>query len=736
MGLRSRRLTVSLAFFVLIFSLGCGRSSAPSTEDPPPKPDSPISKTESEFGEATLFSLKDDELKAALDDKNALSPMPIVGASSFGVRAFRSGQKIFIAPRLFFYGLKAIQRAPGRPVHVRGQVALLDGLSATVPIGLGAVPVPAELRIQNKQAFMEFLKREIGEDFSIASRLPCPKQIRLSTKASESIGGVPSSYPSCRTNIFYPVALIVSEAEWLRLKVSALKPPRTNAGTSTELHRIVTSHSATLRLAQRHIRERLEALTDKMSILPEAEMRSALYRVIGEIFHSLNLPVGFETESLHDELANQFFTATRCHVDKMCYRLVTKHQTLSPSLEVELRKEIPVGKGILLHFEGELTQGLLETHEIFLKAEGGSLLNPPNTGTWNRLSISASEGDIFDFKFNESQALRAESDARTETIHSMVCKAPYSICHHGKWTCTTLDTEMVPRQYCKSSRQECAKRTLTVLQTGQKTVVPIPADHPSRTNVRAEEGLGIRSVCTEIVDNCLSWGVAYDEKRVCDRLPSPALPALPYRVGGTSVVSALFKWDCTRIEENVCDQGGKEDRWRRVTTFSDPHLSGSYVSANISKDEVPRILDALSLGFSWQGPSGLESITCPFGALATEISDDGDVQIEMRNTPSCRPFNDESRKPGNGPSLSILNRAFGTGYFRCGKLVETWDGKRTYTCREPSGKLLEQVTTTKEDEEKLKKKAPLGISLPFYPRLLVRGAVRIVRETSLFGGEK
>jgi hypothetical protein len=152
-------------------------------------------------------------------------------------------------------------------------------------------------------------------------------------------------------------------------------------------------------------------------------------------------------------------------------------------------------------------------------------------------------------------------------------------------------------------------------------------------------------------------------------------------------------------------------------------------------DFWPRVLSGLQMKFSYQSESGLQSYTCPLADLETRFNGDDRLVVFFRNTEKCAPFNEQNRKPGYGPSISLVSQVAFPSEFQCGSMTETWEGKRRYLCRLPNGVEEAFETTAAEDEAQLRQGLRLGIFKPFYPRVEIQGALRMVGSNFQSKGE-
>ena len=59
-------------------------------------------------------------------------------------------------------------------------------------------------------------------------------------------------------------------------------------------------------------------------------------------------------------------------------------------------------------------------------------------------------------------------------------------------------------------------------------------------------------------------------------------------------------------------------------------------------------------------------------------------------------------------------------------MVENWEGKRRYVCRDALGGETSLDTTSSEDQIRLSRGEPLGIRKKYYPRVELQGSVRRV----------
>jgi hypothetical protein len=149
-----------------------------------------------------------------------------------------------------------------------------------------------------------------------------------------------------------------------------------------------------------------------------------------------------------------------------------------------------------------------------------------------------------------------------------------------------------------------------------------------------------------------------------------------------------------------------------------------------------QVLSGVSVKFSYATEQGTATTVCPISALEPRVVGGDRLVVFFRNTAKCSPFNEQNRKPGYGPSLSLLNQIVFPSEFQCGAMTENWEGKRRYVCRLPDGSEIALDTTVADDEQRIKRGEPLGIHKAYYPRVELQGVLRMVGSYFESRGER
>ena len=167
-----------------------------------------------------------------------------------------------------------------------------------------------------------------------------------------------------------------------------------------------------------------------------------------------------------------------------------------------------------------------------------------------------------------------------------------------------------------------------------------------------------------------------------------------------------------------------------MTTWSLPVSTPDFEEAAWKPQYWENVLSGLAIRFSFATKSGSTSIVCPVTALVHEVVLPDRLLITFKNTGACQPFNEQDQKPNYGPALGLVNGIVFQDEFQCGTLIESWDGKRHYDCRIPTGAGTATETTldttVSEDVKRLAGGFPIGIRKLDYPRAWLHGRLQII----------
>ncbi len=360
-----------------------------------------------------------------------------------------------------------------------------------------------------------------------------------------------------------------------------------------------------------------------------------------------------------------------------------------------------VGVPIKIVSESILTDFMSEHQPLYLKSESKNLLLPPEEGRVNHILRTVEEGDLVELKINTLRKSNVEfSDPIVQNIENQVCLAPFQECSSGHWTCTNPNSENV------NCRNVCTGGTeLVCTKTEKLCLFPFKG--------------GCVDWCSHYEERCKGWSQVCDQRRVCDRIPAPGQPALPYRIDQGAPGASDFAWICDSITAPQCAAGNYENQWQRITKLSPPYLKPEWTAEAVSPQRLRQIIDGLSFEFS-------NEVRCKLSDLKVQILAHNRLAIEFTNTEKCTPFNESTRIPGHAPSLSILNQISFASEYTCGEVWENYQGNRTYTCVLPNGEVKKFESTVKVDEALWGQNQPIGIHEPYYPQLEIEGELRFV----------
>ena len=381
----------------------------------------------------------------------------------------------------------------------------------------------------------------------------------------------------------------------------------------------------------------------------------------------------FLKKTQDDFIGTFFLQLDRSHctgVSSQCYGL---KEVLDPNhneFQFQIKKESFFGNPLLVQIDNPISDIMSERKPVLIQSKSASLLSPPEQFETNQAFQSLKEGEVLEVKIDKLRLSEIGWDQpKEEMIKKPVCVRPYDICTNGKWRCTW--TQII-------------------------------------------HGIAGKS---QMIDMC----------KQCNPTP-PAMPALPYREDKGRPYDSLmrFAWECTFKITQQCDPDAWEDQWKRVTSWSIPSLNTNWKEKEFKNEDWKEILGSVGIRFQSNTESGVKETICQISDLEFRILPPDRLILVMRNTASCTIFTDENRVTGYEPSISFLSRVTFPSHFRCGNLVEEWNGKRTYSCTLPDGSQIKKESTLSEDQAILARGGQIGVWRNYYPRAEIQGQLRAV----------
>lgn len=717
-------LLCATAMTLLALGTGCTKSqdtaSAPvdqsggANNSGPSAQDYTQSAKTSAFGTMALSSILPgayNKRRTALAQQ-ALRRLDLAGdfnTDVFALDGYETPGAVIARPRVFLRSSvtgerEQVRETPDGLLVASVSVALVDGMAPQLFTGKGTRSLPTEFLVKNREALLAAVEKALGKKPVFLASVTCPDSIQL---RADGVGLFPvqfkSKLKSCPINTFFPAEISFKKDEWDGLITAFAEGRAVEVEAKVNLATPLTLDYAKFELGQKAVRKALLGLLkDATEPFTAGQIADAGLALISLIQKSFDLCVPNELfTSFQDGVIRDFLKSVikpDCPNGLNICFFGNSDASDNGVYTFSVRREEYVGRPLLIDSIAPVSDYLADRQEFMLRALPDSPLAPPQASEVSQLFRTIQEGEVAEFKVKQLQLGQVTfAEPVTNRVSNQVCIQPFALCMDGHWRCTNPGSESY------NCRSVCTAGT----------------DH------RCKAGYPCIG-CISWEDVCRGYSQICDSRRICDRLAAPAAPTLPFRTDKVTPTATDFTWDCSRYAQNQCDPDKWEDHWQRVTTWSLPSMTPQLQPADWQPAYWDKVLSGLSVRFSYATETGSTSTVCPVAGIEHHVLGTDRLIITFRNTPSCSPFNDLNRKPGYGPSISLVNQIVFPADFQCGAMTESWDGKRRYVCRLPDGTESALETTVAEDQARINRGEPLGIHKLYYPRVELQGSLRMV----------
>ena len=237
---------------------------------------------DSYFGKMVMHSLDDKAFEKSLWRDRGVDPEPISIAANHNTVAYlissqeKGSEKVVLRPRVFIRSSPNQERIrPTKDGEGETQfnllLAFVDGREASVSSGLGAVQIPNEYLLTEKESLLSELEKSLGKKPEFVESVNCPTQVRIHSRYD---GEFPIQFrsllKSCPMNLFFPVQLTVSERDWKALRESFVSEDNLEVRTSFALSLPIARSKMEFSLKTEAINERLKAIVGIGTVKPQS----------------------------------------------------------------------------------------------------------------------------------------------------------------------------------------------------------------------------------------------------------------------------------------------------------------------------------------------------------------------------------------------------------------------------------------------------------------------------------
>jgi hypothetical protein len=652
-----------------------------------------------------------------------------------------------------------IHDAPGGQVALHVAFALVDGLSPELASGSGSVLLADEFLVHGRDEFISALEKALGGKPVFLSSVPCPEEVDVQAKGTDRYPiELKSAMKTCPLNVFFPAVIRMKRTDWEALAETFLESGSVELKATYNLTTPIVLEHARLALKQAVLGRALgERFGETGAAISPAALDDGLSDLMRRIQESWGVEYPVELlGGIRDQIADAFVrreTIPNCPAGlDVCFFL--KRERLAGAngvLQAELQRAQPFGRPLRFESSSAITDALSYHQEFLIHPGQGDLTVPPAEGELSPLFRTVGRGELAEFRIKQMSMTAVSFGSPMITpVSNRVCLDPYASCVRGDWNCldaSPVDYDCVRREsswtdvpvdcyvdcptefgvYLKhwttDAAHDCTQcRPDNCSAAKTSPMSPGPCANPDwyrHANVKVAR-------FQNHVPN--SWFDDCKQKPACTFAPKPAgAPQTPYRIGSApSSRTHFWEWTCADTLQGQCDPDKWEDHWVRTTTWSLPSLTPRLAPVSLTEASWQQLLRGLSVRFTWVTSAGKQQVTCPISAMETRVLPPNRLIVHFENTQQCAPFTEDNSAPGRAPSIALINQIALPSEFQCGSLAESWDGKRRYVCRLPDGSATESETTRAEDEARLARGEKLGIYQPYYPRVELQGAFRIV----------
>jgi hypothetical protein len=726
----------------------------------------------SPFGKAIVFELTDRARSREIQRLQNTTLEPIAGAtrilnSAYLLRSPSKEPRIVLLPRLVLSG--------GFPVPLHDEKEELVQFTTSLSIfdGRSVQSSSALEEAADGHLVEKFVYETLGFTPQHTSSYPCPSSIAFELEGATVSGSISTEQNACLVNQFSQVDMTFRKSDWDTVVAAYAEKGHLELAAQLETVERVPSRSLQIILHPSQFKVETSGYLRSQTSVSQSEALHATRQALERAIKSFGLELAPHHLTMKArELVQEHFTLAPCEAalgsSFGCLALNSLGAKPEPLKPIQVVEHLEANASTKLLVKSKIRNLLGDSRPILLRPENTEFFSPPGQGYLNSLFLTIGEGETVELTVAELSARALpKPPSDTARIDNYVCLEPYTLCNYGKWNCTSREIHRVnERKICEEQRLECliACTNPFLGSSGQLAAnyakycyFPELQDLFTEGTSRHASSLGCR--CSEVADSsrlrslrsdetsgsaicfqsaliCKKEATVFDEVPACERLVAPALPNLPLKSTVEQPQAKDFKWACTNETESLCEPGKWENQWTEHTPFVEAFAETRSLPVPLTPDTMGAVVNGLEVVMSSTSTSGERLTRCPLTAFIKQVTSDNRLILQFKNSNGCEAFNAENRQSGRAPSVAILNRIKHRAEFQCGSLVENWKGLRTYQCNLPSGETLRLATTKNEDETLSARGLPAGIHLPYYPRVSVKGSLRILSENNQFKGEK
>ncbi|MGK5087905.1 hypothetical protein WDW86_10135 [Bdellovibrionota bacterium FG-2] len=612
--------------------------------------------------------------------------------------------KIFVSSSLTG-GRPRIIEGPDATASMTVALAFVDGMTPNLSTPFGPREVPSQYRINDLAGIKDQLYKIMGGAPLILGFNRCPVKLALQMEAQTKISIVlPPGLTTCPINTFIPATIRASKDVLRRLLEDSITRGVPEISAKWDLSTPIAVKAVSAHIKNEPMEKRLDAVWKRGGTVLATEAVEQIDLLAREVFKDLDLtPSQLLLNDLSTQVIKQDFSElprAQCPNGVRCF----KRNAVGTGRDFDLNDidneyfgpEMPIAARAALY------EIISEKSAIMLKRDDRNFFDPP-VGELNNTLRMVSEGDLIEInleKFLKTEIRTPEPVVRFEPNKS--CVETFMQCTNGGWICINKGTEP----------DNCRTAYETVGRCDRCTDVIAPG-----ANCHVFGCDPIALACTKQCGGTRCDACAREQKgiTICDQVPlclrlskSPPPKPVPYRVNPTPIMTADFVWVCSRFEE-VCAR--YEEHWERFTQFAEPALGVTSVERPLMELDLTQIVGGLDLRFLSSGPNKRYDVTCPMLKFDWHFSGTR-LFARIQNVAGCPDiFNQDNRREGYAPTLSIINRISMPERFRCGSLTETYRGEMFNVCVLPDG-------SREESHEPIWKS--------YFPRVELQGSIRVL----------
>jgi hypothetical protein len=637
------------------------------------------------------------------------------------------------------------------------EISILNGLQSGV---LSSRTTPLDSKLLQNQVMSEFGAVEFPNTFS------CPDTITFETSSRSVSLPLFDLGNFCTHNQVLSASIPAHGPDLDDVEADFLHKGEITASVWVKLVTPIVSETVLLELSNEKVLDLLlhESRSGTRASSDLARTSANLKQFANRIVSEMQLPATLRMrQEIENTLLRTFFVSLPCEASKdgWCAYL-TPPPIAKTSLLLNRYYELPatLQRHVRSNQRDLMNQGPVHFQ---LTSEQTNLLVQPGESDHPLLS-TVRQGDALDIEITDIQKTILErNEPKAARISNLVCLDPYKDCLEGRWKCVaegTVKKQRTIHHGCEKLRN--LKTNAVCLLTNPpkekklpnaSVLTPVMCENPDQFKPlkqgETKDGFECVLARTSTVE---------DEIPVCDTLPSPPLPPLPTRTSkiadiksptGTyetvdlterstsdnsgryfddkakrelrvEILKTEFQWQCTKESETKCDPDKLQDQWTEITTFSEPLLAADYASVPLTEDLFTQVQQSLGVKLI----AAHSTKVCDLTDLLISKNAPNRLTIAIRNTPTCEFFDQEELNRSLPFKLALVHKLSQKESFPCGYRVDSWNGKRSYTCNLPDGQVLSQHTTIAEDAQRERR----GIWADYFARFRISGTFRRISK--------